>query len=79
MNKNLFLPIFLIILFSGCHTIRPLSTADPDLLSLLPKSNHSIQLVLDKSYRNYVSTDRGNALADPHKTGDSPCLKGQTR
>lgn len=53
------------LLFSGCHTIRPVATADTSYLEKTPHSSKKILLVLDEDYRSYVSHDRGNSMADP--------------
>jgi hypothetical protein len=67
MKKSFFLWMISGILLSGCHTIRPISMPQETLISAVPSIQQNVGLIIDDDYRNFVSKDRGNPLADPQR------------
>ncbi len=62
--RNKITILLLSVILCGCHTIRPVTTTYDEFIQPVAKMPLEVGLVMDETYRNYVSKDRGDALAD---------------
>ena len=62
----------------GCHVYIPTTTLDGNVFSGVKTTNTKIILVIDETYNQFTSYDRGHWLADPQKYILGPALEELT-